>query len=92
MDEQKKDGPDIIDMGEGVRIIDDVLTAYGIDTLEGRVGPRLRPQGEPGEFLVVYLSTQYRMSRFFVDDQLEYIGSCIVSDNVKIKFPPGHFG
>ena len=28
-------------MGEGVRIVEDILTAYGIDTLEGRVGPLL---------------------------------------------------
>lgn len=41
MEEQRKDGPEIIKMGEGVRIVDDVLTAYGIDTLEGRVGPLL---------------------------------------------------
>lgn len=41
MDGQKKDGPDIVEMGQEVRIIDDILTAYGINTLEGRVGPLL---------------------------------------------------
>jgi quercetin dioxygenase-like cupin family protein len=41
MDEQNRDGPEILEMGKGVRIIDDVLAAYGIDTLEGRVGPLL---------------------------------------------------
>ncbi len=37
----EKAGPEIIEMGQGVRIIEDVLTAYGIDTLEGKVGPLL---------------------------------------------------
>jgi quercetin dioxygenase-like cupin family protein len=41
MNMQKKEGPEIIEMGEGVRIVEDILTAYGIDTLEGRVGPLL---------------------------------------------------
>jgi quercetin dioxygenase-like cupin family protein len=41
MEEQIMKGPEIIEMGEGVRVIDNVLTAYGIDTLEGRVGPLL---------------------------------------------------
>lgn len=41
MERKKPEGPDIIEMGDGVRIIDDVVTAFGIDTLEGRVGPLL---------------------------------------------------
>ncbi len=31
----------IVDFAEGVRIIDDVLAADGVDTLEGRIGPLL---------------------------------------------------
>lgn len=41
MESENKKGLDITEMGEGVKIIDDILTAYGIDTLEGRVGPLL---------------------------------------------------
>ena len=37
----EKAGLEIIEMGQGVRVIEDVLTAYGIDTLEGKVGPLL---------------------------------------------------
>ena len=51
MDGERKDGPDIIEMGQGVRIIDDVLTAYGIDTLEGRVGPLLFGETGRAHFL-----------------------------------------
>ncbi len=51
MTEIKKDGPDIIEMGEGVRIIDDVLEAYGIDTLEGKVGPLLFGETGRAHFL-----------------------------------------
>lgn len=41
MDAYKAEGLEIIEMGDGVRIVEDILTAYGIDTLEGRVGPLL---------------------------------------------------
>lgn len=47
MAKQEREGPDIVEMGEGVRIVEDILTAYGIDTLEGRVGPLLF--GETGQ-------------------------------------------
>jgi quercetin dioxygenase-like cupin family protein len=33
------DFPGIVKFAEGVRLIDDVLGQYGVDTLEGRVGP-----------------------------------------------------
>lgn len=51
MEKQQKEGPDIIKMGEGVRIIEDVLTAYGIDTLEGKVGPLLFGESGRTHFL-----------------------------------------
>ena len=51
MDKQKKEGPEIIEMGEGVRIVEDVLTAYGIDTLEGKVGPLLFGESGRTHFL-----------------------------------------
>lgn len=37
--------PDVVQMAEGLLIIDDVLTVPGVNTLEGRVGPLLFGQG-----------------------------------------------
>ena len=48
---QKKEGPEIIEMGAGVRIVENVLTAYGIDTLEGKVGPLLFGESGRTHFL-----------------------------------------
>ena len=41
MSEHEAAGPNIVELAEGVSVIDDVLAVGGVDTLEGRVGPLL---------------------------------------------------
>ena len=44
-------GPEPVELADGVRIIDDVLSAPGVDTLEGLVGPLLFGETGRAHFL-----------------------------------------
>jgi quercetin dioxygenase-like cupin family protein len=91
MDKQKTEGLEIIEMGEGVRIVEDVLTAYGIDTLEGKVGPLLF--GESGRTHFLDMPAGSYVDEHPHDDEaftLTMRGSYVLCvDGVRLLMRPG---
>lgn len=51
MSERDHRGPVVVDLADGVSIIDDILRVEGVDTLEGRVGPLLFGETGRAHFL-----------------------------------------
>lgn len=93
MTDHETAGPTIVQLADGVSIIDDVLTVGGVETLEGRVGPLLF--GETGRAHFLDMPAHSYVDEHAHDDEaftLAVRGSYVLCANGKRRLMrPGSF-
>jgi quercetin dioxygenase-like cupin family protein len=93
MPEHETPRPNIVELAEGVSIIDDVLAVAGVDTLEGRVGPLLF--GETGRAHYLDMPAGSYVDEHAHDDEaftLTIRGSYVLcADGERKLMKPGSF-